>query len=171
MNIHVSQIYPEAGVNYPFTHRFQQFLSRALTESVAPSANFVALYGDGFDLIFRMSAKSGIDRPECRGPTVFRRDKDVEYTIFLPFRGDDSTALREAIDTLLKAIIRVLAELGFDTTAIASASATDPRESSATRAQMEAWQFPRLGGLWNSPAFPRISSWTNQVMVDSKMTE
>lgn len=125
MNIYVSQIYPEAGVNYPFTHRFQQFISKALTNRIASSESFVRQYGDDFDLIFRMSAKSGIQEPEIKGPTVFRRDKDVEYTVFLPYGGNahDLNSLGEVVSSLISAIIDVLDDLGFDTTNVSSDSA------------------------------------------------
>ncbi|MCA9195620.1 MAG: hypothetical protein KDB03_27800 [Planctomycetales bacterium] len=124
MNIYVAQIYPEAGVNYPFTHQFQQFMSKTLTDSVPKSEAFAEKYGGDFDLMFRMSAKSGIEQPEIKGPTVFKRDKDVEYTIFLPFRGSDydSNVLRHAVTELLDGIVRVLSELGFDTTSVSQGS-------------------------------------------------
>ena len=85
MSIYVSQIYPEAGVSYPFNHRFQKYLSDLVSAKVGTSKKFADLYGPEYDLIFRMSAKEGLAKPEIKGPTVFKRDKDVEYTVFLPF--------------------------------------------------------------------------------------
>ena len=120
MNLYVGQVYIEAGANYPFTHLFQRFIHKKLTESVRPSAMFTQKYGDDYDVIFRMSAKSGIERSEIRGPTVFKRDKDVEYSIFLPFRphNDDPKTLRGVLITLLTEIGRILSDLGFDTSKI-----------------------------------------------------
>ena len=81
-----------------------------LTERIAPSEMFVKRYGDDFNLIFRMSAKSGIDETQILGPTVFKRDKDVEYSIYLPFTQApcDFQKLRDALGSLFEAIVRVL---------------------------------------------------------------
>jgi len=118
MNIYVAQIYIEAGVNYPFTHWFQQFISRELTKRVQLSERLIEEYGEDFDLIFRMSAKAGILDTEIKGPTVFKRDKDVEYTIFLPFndQAHNSDLLHSIVVKLLAGIVLVLDELEFDTT-------------------------------------------------------
>lgn len=87
-----------------------------LTRYYASTGHDISRYSDEFNLIFRMSTKSGIDESEIRGPTVFKRDKDVEYTVFLPFRGDhcDATALHEVVKLLISGIVRVLDDLGFD---------------------------------------------------------
>ena len=110
MNIYISQIYIQPGVSYPFSYRFQKFMSEAVTERVSPSEKFVTRYGEDFDLIFRMSAKSEIAETEIKGPTVFKRDKDVEYSIFIPFRGNesDSKTLHDVVMTLLNGIVSVL---------------------------------------------------------------
>jgi hypothetical protein len=50
---------------------------------------------------------------------VFRKDKDVEFTIFLPHRSKDYHELAEAsllVELLLKAAIQVMDQLGLDTT-------------------------------------------------------
>lgn len=129
MNVYVSQVYPEAGASYPFTHRFQRFVSKAITDRITSSDSFVRKYGEDFDLIFRMSAKSGIQNTEIKGPTVFKRDKDVEYTIFLPYRdnGHDPNILSNVVASLLSAIVFVLNDLGFD----ASNLLRDSRELAA----------------------------------------
>ena len=120
MNIYISQIYIQPGVSYPFSYRFQKFMSEAVTERVSPSEKFVTRYGEDFDLIFRMSAKSEIAETEIKGPTVFKRDKDVEYSIFIPFRGNESDpkTLHDVVITLLNGIVSVLNGLGFDTTTL-----------------------------------------------------
>jgi len=139
MNIYVSQIYQEAGVNYPFTHRFQQFISKAITERIVESERFAAQYGKDFDLIFRMSAKSDIAETEIKGPTVFKKDNDVEYTIFLPFRGDgyDSTSLYEVVKLLLSGIVHVLDELGFDSARVSDNADEIARHAIETPAMFE----------------------------------
>lgn len=123
MSVHVSQIYPEAGVSYPFNHRFQKYLSDLLSAKVRTSQKFAELYGPEYDLIFRMSAKEGLARPEIKGPTVFKRDKDVEYTVFLPFDRSvdmDANTLSRALDLLLSSMIEILEELDMTTTGLSA---------------------------------------------------
>ena len=64
-----------------------------------------------------MSAKSSLTAPEVKGPTVFRADKDVEYSIFLPFdkeRALDEQRYREVLTLLLQEIAGVLKTLGME---------------------------------------------------------
>jgi hypothetical protein len=123
MSIYVSQIYPEAGVSYPFNHRFQKYLSDLVSAKVGTSKKFADLYGPEYDLIFRMSAKEGLAKPEIKGPTVFKRDKDVEYTVFLPFDRSvemDAKTLSQALDFLLTSMIEILKELEMTTTGLST---------------------------------------------------
>jgi hypothetical protein len=125
MSIYVSQIYPEAGVSYPFSHRFQKYLSELVNAEVGVSQKFVDQYGPDYDLIFRMSAKEGLVVPEIKGPTVFKRDKDVEYTVFLPFDRTaelETSTLSRAVEMLLASMIDVLDRLGMNTTRLAHKS-------------------------------------------------
>jgi hypothetical protein len=113
MRIAISQIYTKVGINFPFSHQFQKWLSSELTSSVRPSRDFIRRYGEDFTLVFNMSAKPEIVEMEIKGPTVYKKTKDVEYTIFLPYDAikgsDDETA--SAIKHLLDGIVRVLTEL------------------------------------------------------------
>jgi len=64
-----------------------------------------------------MSAKSEIRELEIRGPAVYKKTKDVEYTIFLPYdiissSGDDK--ISGALRYLLEGIVRVLEALKID---------------------------------------------------------
>lgn len=115
MKIHVSQFYLEAGAAYSLSYRFQIFVSEELTHRVEPSEKFVSEYGEDFELIFRVSAKSTLTAPEVKGPTVFKKDKDVEYSVFLPFdkaKPLDEGRYREVLALLLQAIVGVLDSLG-----------------------------------------------------------
>jgi len=132
MQIHVGQIYIEKNTHYGFNSNFQHKISEELTDLVKPSEFFIREYGEDFQLIFRMSAKRRFKRrplhkqhyeqTEIWGPTVFRKDKNVEYTIFLPYydKEDDSPdRLKNALTRLLDAIIYVLHDfLQMDTTAL-----------------------------------------------------
>jgi hypothetical protein len=117
MRITFGQIYIEAGVSFPFSLLFQRRLSDEVTALIVPSPQFLAKYGEDWDLMFRISAKAAIRATEIRGPSVFRKDKDVEYSIFLPFTTIRAAedVLRTAIQSLFDAILSVLTKLGFST--------------------------------------------------------
>ena len=117
MKVHFGQIYIEPGVTFPFSFQFQRRLSDEITAMVTPSANFIQRYGEDWDLMFRISAKSAISDTEVRGPSVFKKGKDVEFTIFLPFGviHREAAASRSAIGFLLQGICSVFHSLGIDT--------------------------------------------------------
>lgn len=85
MKVWFSQIYIEEGVNFPFSCHFQKRLSQMITGLVEPSAKFIEKYGRDFELMFRISAKHALLDNEIKGPAVFKKAKDVEYSVFLPF--------------------------------------------------------------------------------------
>jgi hypothetical protein len=51
---------------------------------------------------------------------VFRRDKDVEYTLFLPFQNSNTAhaSLHGVLVKLFAGIVKVLNDLGFETSAL-----------------------------------------------------
>lgn len=117
MRIYVSQIYIEVGVEYPFSHHFQRYLSEELTRWVTPSESFVNDYGEDYDVIFNVSAKAGITQPQIMGPTIFAKDKDVEFTIFLPFEKSEARgqkAYRRVLRQLVYQVVEVLRRLDMD---------------------------------------------------------
>jgi len=125
MRIYVSQIYIEVGVEYPFSHHFQIYISEELTRRVAASERFVSEYAEDFDLIFRVSAKAGIAQPEVRGPTVFAKDRDVEFTIFLTFDKTEAPGeqkYRRVLRQLVDQIIEVLRGLDMDVSRLSQES-------------------------------------------------
>ncbi len=116
MRLYLSQVYIEPGANYPFSAAFQFFVSKRLSALVRTSDLFSKKYGGRWALIFRMSAKKLLQQNEIRGPTVFRKAKDVEYTIFLPFdviaRSADTS--KTALVHLLSGVCSVLESLEID---------------------------------------------------------
>jgi hypothetical protein len=116
MRIHFGQIYVEPGVDFPFSHTFQHRLAIEITALVEPSAKFVKEFGKDFELMFNVSAKRAIHDNEIRGPTVFRKAKDAEYTVFLPFDviTGQTDAPRRALKFLLKGICDVFDLLEID---------------------------------------------------------
>ena len=118
MKVWFGQIYIEPGVSFPFSHHFQRRLSQEVTALVKPSANFLKNYGEDFELMFRISAKKALHDNEIRGPTVFRKTKDVEYTLFLPFTVimRHADAPKVALTFLLKGVCDVFDLLEIDKT-------------------------------------------------------
>jgi hypothetical protein len=118
MKVYFGQIYIEPGVKFPFSHHFQGRLSEEITALAEPSAEFIKKYGSDFDLIFNVSAKNTIQDNEIRGPTVFRKTKDVEYTVFLPFDviSRNPEVSKSALKYLLSGVCSVFKLLGIDTT-------------------------------------------------------
>ncbi len=116
MKIFFGQIYTAPGVSFEWSIAFQAYLSETVTALVFPSEAFAAKYGPDWSLGFRISAKKGIESNEIRGSSVFKRDKDVEFTIFLPFdRVPAGEAFAEpALEFLLDGVMDVLQRLGID---------------------------------------------------------
>lgn len=116
MKVWFGQIYIESGVSFPFSHLFQRRLSQEITALVEPSTKFIKEYGEDFEVMFRISAKEALQHNEIRGPTVFKKTKDVEYTVFLPFtvimRHID--APKHALSYLLKGVSDVFDLLEID---------------------------------------------------------
>jgi hypothetical protein len=117
MRVYFSQIYIKPGVRFPFTHHFQRRLSDEITALVEPSARFIEKYGIDFELTFRISAKQIIPDNEIKGPTVSRRTKDVEYTVFLPFDviTRQSEVPQNALRFLLRGVCSVFESLNIET--------------------------------------------------------
>jgi hypothetical protein len=123
MRVFVSQVYIDPGAAFPFSAAFQRYISHELTATTTPSESFACRFGEDWDLIFNMSAKTHLVEPEIVGPTIFRRDKDVEFTIFLPLNTSTvctQPSLSTALCNLLESIVRVLQDLGIDTIQIES---------------------------------------------------
>jgi hypothetical protein len=113
----MTQIYIRPGIEFPFSHIFQKWLSGELSSIVQASPDFVRSYGDDFDLVLYMSAKSEIQELEIKGPGVHKKTKDVEYTIFLPYDiiNKSDNVIAGAVRHLLDGIVKVLTTLKIDT--------------------------------------------------------
>lgn len=117
MKIFIGQIYIKAGVIFPFSLRFQKWLGDALSERVEATECFINEFGVGARLGIRISAKENIDQPEIKGPTVFKRDKCVEFTIFLPYQSSDyydPTVAASLVEQLLQSVVIILQKIGLD---------------------------------------------------------
>lgn len=117
MRIFVGQIYVKAGVVFPFSLRFQRWLGDALSERVEVSSQFKNKFGTGIGLGLRLSAKDDIDQPEIQGPTLFKREKTVEFTMFLPHGPNnyhDPVVASALLDQVLRSTVTVLQRVGLD---------------------------------------------------------
>lgn len=116
MKVWVSQIYIEVGVNFPFSHLWQIWLTEQLSAIAFPSAKFVAKYGEDFKLGVNLSARKELRDNEVRGPSVFKKYRNVEYTLFLPYdviiRSTDGC--RVAMEFILKGIQDIFAKANID---------------------------------------------------------
>jgi hypothetical protein len=110
MKIYFGQIYIQAGISFLFNHLFQKFMGTKVTEFIEPSSKFIKLHGEDYNLIFRISAKKELAINEIRGATVYKKDKDVEFTIFLPYTVIMQTIEpnKEALKYLFDGIYEVL---------------------------------------------------------------
>jgi hypothetical protein len=93
------------------------------SEDTNGTEQFSSNYGEDYDLVFNVSAKTGLNSPEVKGPTVFKREKTVEYTIFLPFERKvavNDESLSSTLRMLLSSMNAVLIELGMNTNRIAN---------------------------------------------------
>lgn len=124
MNIYFAQIYIQAGASFPFSCEFQKYLSTEISSMTEPSVKFISLYGSEWNIMFRISAKKEIELTEIKGPTLFKKNKDIEYTIFLPYQVvlSDSNAYQKAFAQILSATCRILESLDITTTNIKSMS-------------------------------------------------
>jgi len=130
MKVCIGQIYIKPGISFPFSHRFQISLGERLTTIVQPSPDFVRAYGDDFTLMLRMSAKTEIREVEVKGPTVFKDEKDVEYTIFLPYNTikESGDVIASALRHLLIGIVTTLHALKLDAEELSKQAETFVKE-------------------------------------------
>jgi hypothetical protein len=112
MKVAVTQIYIEPGVSFPFSYLMQRWLSQELTSLATPTNAFLERNGVDFRLIVYISAKTKAESNEIRGPSVAKKSKAVEYTLFLPYdvidRSEDRCrAAMTHIVTGIQAIFRL----------------------------------------------------------------
>jgi hypothetical protein len=140
LRIHIVQIYVNAGIRYSFTHVFQRRMQEILSNLVRPSGEFSRRYGSDFAVVFNLSAQTGISVPRIVGPAVYRKTKDVEYTIFLPHDGSDANQLDDytkQIRDFLAGVIDVLERLKLDAAPVKEKTDDIVREISSDPAMID----------------------------------
>jgi hypothetical protein len=116
MKVVITQAYIEPGVRFPFSHVMQGWLERELSALASPSPSFVKKYGPGYNLVIYMSAKRGLTESEIKGPAVFKKMMDVEYTLFLPFDRivEQGDMYRAALGRVCDGVRSIFARAGID---------------------------------------------------------
>jgi hypothetical protein len=102
---------------YPLSVRWCEFMSERISALGLPCASIQAKYGSDCSLIFRVNAECGLREVRIHGPTYFRRQRDVEFTIVLPHTGKpirNAADCAFALSHLFNGTVRVLRELGVD---------------------------------------------------------
>lgn len=113
MRVYVGQIYLDQEASFPFSAAWQKFMSEELSRLLSSSIYFDDRFGNDQNLVFNVSAKKDISLVEVKGPTHFKRDKDVEYTIFLPHAGGpaNAKACEQALQDLFLGVAQILISL------------------------------------------------------------
>jgi hypothetical protein len=117
MKIYFGQIYIQVGISFPFSHLFQKFLGAEISELIKPSQKFIKLHSEDYSLGIRLSAKKELAINEIKGPTVYKKDKDIEFTIFLPYTPimKEAEPNKSALEHLFHGIYEVLGKYEIDT--------------------------------------------------------
>jgi hypothetical protein len=116
MEIAVSQVYTKAGVNFPFSFTLQEYVSDTLSSFALPTSAFIQKYGVNWSLIIRVNADLGTINNRIVGPSVFKKDKDAEFTLFLPYDAilNSADSLHTAIEFLLEGVSTVFDRVGIE---------------------------------------------------------
>ncbi|MCP3140660.1 hypothetical protein [Pyxidicoccus xibeiensis] len=116
MKVSIGQIYIKPGVSFPFSHLMQRWLAKELSSAASDIAEFEKKHGIGFSLMVNVSADTQLMDNQIKGPAVFKRDKDVQFTLFLPFDviAAAPDGCRVAMEYLLSGIRSIFQKAGID---------------------------------------------------------
>lgn len=117
MKAKFTHIFIQAGIKFNFSYKLHLFLSDEISALLTPSLKFLKLYNvEDYTLIFNISAKKELAINEIVGPLTNRKNKEIEFTIFLPYsviiktENPKKTALRQ----LFLGIYKVLSKYDID---------------------------------------------------------
>jgi hypothetical protein len=151
MKVFISQLYIQPGVSFPFSHHMQSWLHEALSALAVPSPAFTDKYGADFNLIVRLSAKRELKQNEIKGPTVFKKEKDVEYTLLLPFEAiiEQGDMCRAALAFLFDGVRAIFARSGIEAPGLDAAKQEEIIEQICSGPDMldGPWPAPRVSAL------------------------
>jgi hypothetical protein len=116
MNVYVAQSYFKPGAKFPFSHRMQVWMSKELSSLAKHCTEFERKYGAAYELTIQLSADRQTRDNEIRGPAVYKKTKDVEYTLFLPYDViiESEGGCRSALGYFLNGISRIFELTGIE---------------------------------------------------------
>ena len=117
MRIYVSQVYVQPGVRFPFSALFQKRIGEELTSRVTVTDRYLNSEFRDFSFIFNMSAKAELQKPEIKGPDKNKRDKRIEYSVFLPHSSElagTSLGRQASLEALIESIAATVQAYGID---------------------------------------------------------
>ena len=118
MKVWISQFYLDAAASFSFTHVMQLFVSAELSSVADDCSDFQRKHGPDFELMVRINADAMLSENKIMGPTVFKKTKDVEYVVTLPFgvvtKAPDGR--RAAMEFLMAGIRSVFLKVGINPT-------------------------------------------------------
>jgi hypothetical protein len=79
------QIYGEAGVNFPFSIKFQQYFSSFVNERIDSFSAFDRKFGSDWVIGLRLSTKRGLEEVFVSKQQRFTSDKSIEYFVYAPY--------------------------------------------------------------------------------------
>lgn len=116
MKVAISQFYVQQGAEFPFSYKFQRFLSQMLSSKINTAPTPDPATERYSTLIVRLSAKHGLLSNEILGPALYEKDKEIEFSLFLPYNAISKNPhpAREAIRCIVEGINLIYSKLGLD---------------------------------------------------------
>jgi hypothetical protein len=114
MKCYFSQVYIDPNARFYFSHKFQKTLGEIVNREILDWNGFALIFDSEFNLIINISAKSGIAYPEIVGPGVFRKNRTVEFTVFIPYAADcrnDRDCLFNVLEDLFRGLDIILRDM------------------------------------------------------------
>lgn len=86
MHITVAGAYPEVGINFPISYKFNKLLREAIHSPEEDFSDaFQKVYGKEYSLGIILSAKEDTLDLIIKGPSISKRYKAVDYVLYIPF--------------------------------------------------------------------------------------
>lgn len=110
------QIYGEAGVNFPFSIKFQQYFSSFVNERINSFSAFDEKFGSDWVIGLRLSTKKGLEEVLVSKQRRYTNDKSIEYFVYAPYERTvtSKTPCSTAIEFFMSGACDVLSSLGID---------------------------------------------------------
>jgi len=120
MKIEFSHIFIQVGIKFNFSYKLHNFLSEKVSSLVSISDFFLKHYDDSYELIFNVSAKKELAINEIVGPRTSKKNKTIEFTIFLPYTPimQEPEPNKSALEHLFQGIYEVFRKYEIDTSKV-----------------------------------------------------